>query len=73
MFLHLEVQRGKLPMREKEYSKELGGTTGCTMRLVEATQYSGQLEKQRMEAKESGKREVFEVTRGLLLDACVML
>ena len=46
-------------MREKKYSKELGGTAGCSMRIIEATNYSGQLEKQRREAKESGKRELF--------------
>jgi len=59
MFLHLEIQKGKLPMREKKYLKELGGTAGCRMRLIEASQYSGKLEEQRQKAMEVGKREVF--------------
>ena len=29
------------------------------MRMIEASQYSGRLEKQRIDAKEAGKREVF--------------
>ena len=59
MFLHLEIQEGKMPMREREYSKRLGGTAGCSMRLMKATQYSGHMEKERQEAKEKSKREVF--------------
>ena len=59
MFLHLEIQRGKLPMRAKKYSKELGGTAACSMRIIEEAQYSGQLERQRRESKESGKRELY--------------
>ena len=59
MFLHLEIQRGKIPMREKKYSKELGGTAGCSMRLIEASQYSGRREKQRQKSMEMGKRELF--------------
>ena len=46
-------------MREQKYSKEFGGTAGCSLRLIEATQYSGHMEKQRREAKEAGKREVY--------------
>mmetsp|Transcript_20233 Transcript_20233/g.43993 ORF Transcript_20233/g.43993 Transcript_20233/m.43993 type:complete len:627 (-) Transcript_20233:1152-3032(-) len=37
-FLHLEIQRGALPMQAKKYSKELGGTVGCSMRIIEASQ-----------------------------------
>lgn len=46
-------------MQKKWYSKELGGTAGCSMRIIEASQYSGRLEKQRIDAKEAGKRELF--------------
>ena len=46
-------------MQKKRYSKELGGTAGCSMRIIEASQYSGRLEKQRIDAKEAGKRELF--------------
>ena len=58
-FLHLEIQRGALPMQAKKYSKELGGTAGCSMRIIEASQYSGRLEEQRKDAMQVGKREVF--------------
>ena len=43
-------------MREQKYSKELGGTAGCSMRLIEASHYSGSLEEQRQEAKKIKKR-----------------
>ena len=46
-------------MREKKYSKELGGTAGCSLRIIEESQYSGQLERQRRESKKSGKRELY--------------
>ena len=46
-------------MQKKRYSKELGGTVGCSMRTIEPTQYSGRLVKQRIGTKEAGKREVF--------------
>ena len=46
-------------MRAKKYSKELGGTAACSMRIIEEAQYSGQLERQRRESKESGKRELY--------------
>ena len=59
MFLHLEIQRDKLPMRKKKYLKELGGTAGCSMRIIESSQYSGQLEEVRQKAKKDGKRELF--------------
>ena len=65
MFLYLEVQRDRLPMREQQYSKELGGTAGCTMCLIEALRYSGQLESQ-----ENGRRML--VTHGLLQDVHVV-
>lgn len=60
IFLHLEVQRGKLPMRSKKYSEELGGTAGCSARMAEATAYCGNVEnKERRTAKENKKRETF--------------
>lgn len=47
-------------MRKKKWSKELGGTAGCTLRLAEASQYSGSTRmKERKEAKETGKRELY--------------
>lgn len=33
----MEIQRGKEGMKEKKYNKDLGATTGCTLRLLEAT------------------------------------
>lgn len=59
IFLHLEIQKGALPMQAKKYSKELGGTAGCSMRIIEASEYSGRLEEQRKDAMQIGKREVF--------------
>jgi hypothetical protein len=42
-------------MRKKKWSKELGGTAGCTLRLAEASQYSGSTRmKERKEVKETG-------------------
>ena len=41
-----------------KHSKELGGMAGCSMRLIEATEYCGSCEKQRQDAKNIGKREV---------------
>lgn len=32
---YLEIQRGKTPMRNAKYSKEYGGTGGCTVRMME--------------------------------------
>ena len=46
-------------MREKPYSKEYGGTAGCSLRLIEESQYSGQMEGQRQRSKEIKKRELF--------------
>lgn len=60
VLLHLELQRGKIPMQKKKWSKKLGGTAGCTLRLAEATQYSGAVKMtERKEAKDTGKRELF--------------
>ncbi len=33
----MEIQRGKEGMKEKKDNKDLGATTGCTLRLLEAT------------------------------------
>ena len=46
-------------MREMKYSRQLGGTAGCSMRLIEASDYCGSCEEQRQDAKMIGKREVF--------------
>jgi hypothetical protein len=47
-------------MRKKKWSKEYGGTAGCTLRLAEATQYTGATTmKERNEAKKDGKREIY--------------
>ena len=46
-------------MRKMPYSKELGGTAGCTIRLVEGTEYSGMAGKERKEAKRVKKRELY--------------
>ena len=59
IMLKLEIQRGKMPMRAMPYSKELGGTAGCTMRLIEGTEYSGIAAKERQEAKQKKKRELY--------------
>ncbi|KAL3908548.1 MAG: hypothetical protein SGILL_008440 [Bacillariaceae sp.] len=43
VMLHLEIQRGKKGMQNAKYSKALGGTSSCTLRMVEqaVTQSSG--------------------------------
>ena len=46
-------------MRQQKYSKEVGGTAGCSMRLMEASQYSGSLEKQQQELRQCEKRELY--------------
>lgn len=47
-------------MRKKKWSKELGGTAGCTLRLAEASEFSGATKmKERKDAKEAGKRQKF--------------
>ncbi len=33
----MEIQRGKEGMKEKKYNRDLGATTGCTLRLLEDT------------------------------------
>ena len=46
-------------MRKMKWSAALGGTAGCTLRLVEQSQYCGQNAEERRKAKEDGKREVW--------------
>ena len=46
-------------MQEQKYTKQLGGTAACTMRLVEGSHYSGAHTEQRRNAKKNGKRELF--------------
>ncbi len=31
---HMEIQRGKEGMKTKQFNKEVGATTGCTLRLL---------------------------------------
>ena len=40
--LFIEVQRGKEGMKHSRYQKELGATTACTKRMMEATKGIGQ-------------------------------
>lgn len=47
-----------MPMREKQYSKGLGATAAISMRLIEASEYSGTLSSERQRAKEIRKREI---------------
>lgn len=47
-------------MRDKKYSANHGGTAGCTLRMVEETQYSGQKFPSRQHAKEDNKREYYK-------------
>jgi hypothetical protein len=35
--LNLEIQQGKEGMKSEKYNRELGATTGCTLRLMEET------------------------------------
>jgi hypothetical protein len=30
---HMEIQRGKEGMKKKQFNREVGATTGCTLRL----------------------------------------
>lgn len=56
--MHLEIQEGKKPMRLKKYSKEHGGTAGCSLRLIERSSYAGLLSDERQVAVRIGKREM---------------
>ena len=59
--LTLEVQKGREPMRKKRWSSLFGGTAGCTMRLVDQSQYCGYKGgmADRKTAKDNGKRETY--------------
>jgi hypothetical protein len=35
VFLHIEIQRGKIPRNEMKYSKKFGATAACTLRLID--------------------------------------
>jgi hypothetical protein len=59
--LFLEIQKGKDPMRKMPWSKSHGGTAGCTLRLIDGSQYcgyKGDVEDRRT-AKNTGKRELY--------------
>ena len=47
-------------MQKEQYSKEFGGTAGCTFRLAEQTAHSGAQWTSRKHAKEDGKKEIFK-------------
>ena len=57
--LKLEVQRGKVGMVNAKYNKKYGATTGCTLRLTEATQYCGTRSNERKMAAQNFKSELF--------------
>jgi hypothetical protein len=57
--LALEIQRGKLPMRQLQYCQELGATTACTLRLCQAAAYSGVKFSSRRQAFDNRAREAF--------------
>lgn len=42
VMLHLELQRGKEPMKHSDYHRELGATAACTLRMGLATKNCGQ-------------------------------
>jgi len=54
ILIYLEIQEGKNPMRKKKYSEALGGTAGCTLRLVKGSEYCGS---NKNEARKQGKIE----------------
>ena len=45
-------------MQDKDYSKELGATAGCTARLARGSKYCGN-NSERQTAEEEGKKEIF--------------
>jgi hypothetical protein len=47
IMLHLEVQRGKEPMKQLQYSLAYGATAGCTMRMAQAVKKCGQEDQNR--------------------------
>jgi hypothetical protein len=61
ILLALEIQRGKLPMRQQAHQDALGSTAACTRRLCESVAYSGVKLPSRREAAEAdeAKRESF--------------
>ena len=58
IMLYLEVQRGKLPMKELKYYSEYGTTTSCVLRLADETEYSGKCAS-REEARVERKKEIY--------------
>ena len=58
IMLFLEVQRGKEGMKGSKYFSEHGATMSCTVRLLEGSSYSGQFEKERVTAKNVGRKEI---------------
>ena len=60
----MEVQEVKDLMRDKDYSKELGATAGCTARLARGSKYCGN-NSERQTAEEEGKKRYFMKGLGL--------
>ena len=54
--LALEIQRGRDPMMKLDYSEEHGACAGCTLRLMELAQYSGQSNE---DTSDKGKKECY--------------
>lgn len=58
--LHLEIQEGRDAMRAKQYSEQHGGTAGCTLRMVEATEHCGLKFPSRKHAQEDKRPEYYK-------------
>jgi hypothetical protein len=60
VLLHVEIQRGKEPMRELPHLQKFGAAAGCTLRLIEGCQFAGfERQAERARAKLEKKAEVF--------------
>jgi hypothetical protein len=47
IMIHIEIQRGKEPMKRQQYSLSHGATTACTLRMAESCKKCGQEDKNR--------------------------
>ena len=56
--LHLEIQEGSIPMKQKRWSNQFGSTTACTLRLVRGSQYSGRQSLEIKTARSKGLAEL---------------
>ena len=55
---YLEIQRGQAPMRKKKFVLEVGSTAACTLRLIEGSEYCGQMNKERQDAKNTSRKQL---------------